>query len=361
MVFVPSGIGAQLIAFPEATWGVAPALTTARPYEFNTESLELKKTVVQGKGLRAGGLHNRGSRRKVTNYGVSGGINMDLPTQYLNPLLKWLLGSKGQSNANLVQDGVTGAYSATHAPGSMVGNSMCWQKGVPAVDGTAALPFTYVGTKWTDWTISVATGAFAQLAINLDGRNELAGAGNGDPLNGSVPGLANFTEAATNSVFHFREATLLTGGTATTTSGITSVSGAVVAGNVKSAEVKYASHLDTERYFLGSAGFKAEQVEVDQREITGQFMVEWLNSEARYNAFAADTPTTLQLSFVGDPIGSGSDHQQLTILVPQIFLEGESPKVGGPAVVTQTVPFTGLDDAVNNPIQVLYWTIDATD
>lgn len=358
-VFVNSGMGAQLIMLPESVYGTAPSLAAAQAYEFNSEGLELKKTVVQGKGLRGGGLHNRGSRRVLTNYEVAGPVAMDLPTRNLNQLLWLMFGSKAQAAATLTQDASTGAYSATHAPGTLLGTSMCIQKGVPSVDGTTANPFTYVGMKLMDWQIAVATGAIASLALTWDGRNELAGAStNGDPLNASVPGLGAFAEAATSSVFHFREATLLTGGTCTTTAGVTSISGAVAAGNVKSAEVKYGFHLDNTRFFLGSKGYKAEQIENDYRDITGQFVIEWLNSHAMYDAFAADTPTALELTFVDGAIGSGADHSSLTLLIPQIFLEGDSPKVGGPAVVTQTVPFTGLDDAVNNPIQATYWTLD---
>jgi hypothetical protein len=359
-VFVNSGIGAQIIMTPESPYGVAPDLSSAQPYEFNSETLELKKTIVQGKGLHAGGLHNRGARRVLTNYAVVGGITMDLPTRYLNQLLWQMFGSKAQAAAVLTEDATTGAYSATHAPGTLLGQSMAIQKGVPSVDGTAANPFTYTGMKLTDWAISVATGAIASLVTTWDGRNELGGnATHGDLLNASVPALGTFTEAANNNVFHFREATLYTGGTVSTAGGITSVTGNQALGNVKSAEVKYAFKLDNSRYFLGSKGFKAEQLENDYRDVTGQFVIEWLNSEAQYEAFAADTPTCLELTFVGDGIGTGTDHAGLTILIPQIFLEGDSPKVGGPAVVTQTVPFTGLDDSTNNPIQATYWTLDA--
>jgi hypothetical protein len=359
-VFANSGLGAQLVMLPEATYGVAPTLTSPMAFEFNSETLALKKNIVQGMGLHAGGLFNRGVRRVLTTYSAGGGITMDLPSRALNRLLMQMFGSKSLAAATLVQDGVTGAYSATHAPGSLLGTSMCIQKGVPSVDAaSAANPFTYVGQKLTDWEISVATGAIATLALNWTGRNELAGAGNGDPLNGSVPALATFTEPVTDQIFHFREATLYSGGACTTTAGVTSVTGNSAAGNVRSAKVKMAFHLDTGRYFLGSNGFIAEPIENAFRDITGEFVIEWLNSEAMYNAFAADTPTTLQLQFIGPSIGSGSDHSTLTILIPQVYLEGDTPQVGGPAVVTQTVTFTGLDDGANNPIQALYWTLDS--
>jgi Phage tail tube protein len=359
--FVNSGIGAQLVGQLETTYGVAPALTGANlmPLEFNTESLELKKTAVQGKGLHAGGLHNRAARRKVTNYECSGNIAMDLPTRYINQLLMLMFGSKSLTPATLTQIATSGVYSATHGPGTMLGSSATFQVGKPSVDGGAASPFTYVGCKVTDWEISVATGALAQLSLSITGRNELAGATNSDPLNASAPALATFTENANNDVFHFREATLLTGGTPTTTSGVTSITGATAAGNVKMASVKYAMKYDNARYFLGSAGFKAEPIENDFRDITGSIEVEFLNAETMYNAFAADTPTALQFVFTGPIIGtSGTNTQLLKLLIPVIYLEGESPKVGGPAVLTQKIPFTGLDDLVNNPLQATYQTVD---
>jgi hypothetical protein len=423
--------------YPSPGYGTVPsglAGGSAQPYEFNSETLALTKTTVQGPGIHAGGLHNRSARRVLTNYQVAGSITMDLPSRYLNQLLFQMFGSKAQSGAALLQDATTGAYTGVHGPGTLQGTSMCIQKGVASVDGTAANPFTYVGMKMTDWEISVATGAIASFVTNWDGRNELAGAGNGDPLNGSVPALVGFNEAANNSVFHFRQATLYSGGTVGTAAipnttalgtpafpatnvqflntfgqlaavaitggtissvkingvqvgtgagtygvaagnyisvtytgsptwtwfpGMTTVTGNTAAGNVKSANIKYAFHLDNTRFFLGSNGFKGEPIENNFRDITGQFVVEWLNSEAMYNAFAADTTTTLVLQFQGPVIGSGTDHSSLTLTIPQVFLDGESPKVSGPAVVTQTVPFTGLEDGINNPIQAQYWTLDS--
>lgn len=441
-VYVNSGIGSQLVMIPETTYGVAPALTgaTLMPVEFESEGLELKKTTVTGAGLHAGGLHNRAARRKLTNYEATGPITLDLPTRYLNGLLKQMFGSAGQPLATLTQISTSGVYTATHQPGPLKGQSMCIQKAVPSVDGTAPNPFTYVGMKLTDWEISVATGALAKLALTWTGRNELAGAfpnggasASGDPLNAATPALAPFVEAANNDVFYFREATLftgtptsgtaggsalssppsvpattvavqspypyltavtITGGTLTfvyvngvqvgTTAGtyavpangyvsityssaptwtwfagVTTLGSPVALGNVKTASVKYSFHYDDARYFLGSAGFKAEPIENNWRDISGQLEIEWLNAESMYTAFAGDTPLAVRLDFVGAQIGtSGTNTQLMSILVPAIYLDGEAPKVGGPAVVTQKVPFVGLDDGTNNPIQAVYQTVD---
>jgi hypothetical protein len=55
---------------------------------------------------------------------------------------------------------------------------------------------------------------------------------------------------------------------------------------------------------------------------------------------------------------SGGAPELLDIIVPNIKLDGETPKVGGPAVVTQAVSFTGLDDETNPQIQITYQTLD---
>lgn len=361
-IYVNSGIGAQIVMQPEGTtYGAAAALTGANlmPFEFDSETLELKKTTVQGVGLHAGGVYNRAARRKLTNYSASGAITMDLPTRYMNQLLMQMMGSKGQTLAALTEMGTTGVQKAVHAPGSLLGTSMTIQKGVPSVDGTAPSPFTYTGMKLTDWEVSVATGAIAKFITTWTGRNELGGPGNNDPLNGSVPSLATFSEATSNDVFFFREASVVIGGTPSTTSGVTSLAGGTTAGNIRTAMVKQAFKLDTARFFLGQNGFIGEPIENNYRDITGTFEIEWLNAETMYAAFAQDTPTSIQLTFAGEQIGtSGSNTQLLSILIPVIYLDSEAPKISGPAVVTQKVAFTGLDDGVNNPIQITYQTID---
>lgn len=180
---------------------------------------------------------------------------------------------------------------------------------------------------------------------------------NSDPLNVTYPALATWTNTSMD-VFHFRDATLLTGGTASTTSHITSVSGASSNTNVTSASFKVMNPVASKRFNLGSSGFKLEQVDNGFRQITGSLEVEWLSSEAMYAAFSLDTPTALQLNFQGNAIGTGSNYETFNVLIPYIKLDGESPKVGSPDIVKQKVNFSGLDDETNNQIQVTYTTLD---
>jgi hypothetical protein len=358
-----SGLATQLTSpVTETTYGVVPAAlsSTTKFSAFKSETLELKKAPQQGKGLLSGKRYGQAARRVITDWTVGGGVTMDLPARGLQQWLFPMFGSYGQAASVLTQDGATGAYSATHAPGFLAGHSFCIQKGVPSADNGTVEPVTELGLKITEWEITNQKGAIVQLVCTMDGRNELAGAGNSDPLNGSVPSLVSYSAPPAGGVFHFAQGSVYTGGTCSTTSGVTSVSAPVKAGNVKSFSVKHTAKLDTERFFAGNAGFKADQLDNDLAEVTGQLTIEWLSSQARYNAFAADTPTPVQLQFIGPAIGSGSDFSTLIILISDVFFEGESPKVGGPEVVVQTIPFTGLDDSVNNVIQATYWTLDTT-
>lgn len=359
---VGSGLAAQLVAKDEGTYGVAADLSSGIDcFEFQNETLELKKTAVDSNALAAGHVYKRTKRRVLTNYDVNGAVNMDLPTRNLGFFLRYMIGDFTHA---VTEISTTGVYKTIfQAVDNQVSHSFTLQKGVPATDATVE-PFTYVGCKIASWEISCSVGAIAALVLNIDARNELAGSGNSDPLNVSVPTLATWAPVTTGlgmSVFHFREATLYTGGTPAINTGVVSLTSPDTASNVKDVTIQHAFNLDTNRVFLGSSGFKSEPIESDYRAITGSFTAEFLSSEALYDAYAADTTTSLELTFVG-PIGgtSGANTEKLDILIPNIKLEGESPKVGGPAVVTQQINFTGYDDETTTPIQITYQSEDST-
>ena len=363
---VGSGLSTQIVATAESTYGVVPSLTAARCYEIKSETLELKKKTVQGQGLAAGHLYDRTKRRVLTNYDLGGAMVMDLPTRQLAFWIQFMVGSFGQTLATPTQIGSTGVYQSYHqgvggsqTVGGLLGHSLCIQKGVAENTGTVD-PFTYCGMKISDWEIKCSVGNIAEMTLTFDGRNELAGAGNSDPLNVTVPVLQSWAGPPTTGLgeglFHFREATVYTGGTPAYGTGVASLTGASVAGYVKDIDIKHSVKFDNSRFFFGSSGFKSEQIENGFRSITGSMTVEYTSPSAYYNVFAADTTTSLELKFVGPSVSSSN--YLLDILIPNIKLDGESPKVPGPAVITEAATFTGLDDETTCPIQILYQSED---
>jgi Phage tail tube protein len=359
-IAVGAGLAGQIVAQTEGTYGVAPSLASARSYEFKSETLELKKTTITGEGLAAGKVYQRARRRVLTNYDMGGAIVMELPTRQMAFWAQFMVGSFGQGLATPTQIASSGIYASYHQPGSLTGHSFAVQKGVPAADNAAVEPFTEVGCKISDWELKVATGAIAELTLTLTGRNELGGTGNGDPLNGAVPTLATFGTPSSGrgeELFHFRQATLYSGGTPNLAGGKVTLAGATAVANVKDASVKHSFKFDDARYFLGSNGFKAEPIENGYRSITGALTAEWFSNEALYNSFSADTTTSLQLTFVGPTVSTSN--YLFDVIIPNIKLDGETPKIPGPPVVTQAVTFTGLDDEATAPIQILYQSEDS--
>jgi hypothetical protein len=357
---VGSGLSAQLVAKDEVTYGVAPSLTSGvDSFEMKSDTLELKKTVVTGQGLAAGRVYERTKRRVITDWGVSGNIPLDLPTRNLSSFLRHMGGDVTETPTEV---GVTGIYSTVFQPKSAFrGHSFCMQKGVPAVDDATVEPFTYVGCKISGWTISVAAGQAGALSLSFICRNELAASGNSDPLNASVPPLATFatpTDGLGLSLFHFKEAAIYSGGTPTLTSGVVSLAGATALGNVQNISIQQQIGFDAQRQFVGGKGFIAEPVENGYRALTGSMTIEWLSSMAAYEAFVGDTPTSLQLTFTGATVSTSN--YLLDIIIPNVEFEGESPKVPGPGVITQAVPFTGTDDEATTPIQITYQSEDVS-
>lgn len=372
---VASGLGTQLIANDESPFGVAANLAAGRSYEIKSETLELKKTTVQGEGLAAGRVYDRGKRRVLTNYDVSGNIILDLPTRQLAFWLTYMLGSWGQALVTPTQIGSTGIYKSVHQGlggsqtlGGMLGHSFSVQKGIATADNGVVEPVTEVGCKLTDWELKCAVGQIAELTLSVDGRNELAGpfpnggiGSSPDPLNPTTPALANFnipTSGLGEGLFYFRQATLFTGFAYSYSSNLIApcTNSSYAAAQIKDIDIKHTVKLDTSRFFLGSAGYKAEQIENGFRSMTGTFTAEWQSSMAWYNAYANDVPTSLELTFVGQTVGASN--YLLDVIIPNIHLDGESPKAPGPAVVTQSVGFTGLDDEATCPIQVIYQSED---
>jgi hypothetical protein len=357
-----SGLANQWAALDETTYGVAPTLTGAPFYAAKSDSLGLKKVTKQGTGIFAGSLAARGSRRVVTGYNAGGSLMMELPERGMNPWLYRMLGSFGQSAAALTQDGTTGAYSATHALGPLEGHSFALQAGRPTVDGTV-VPFTYTGCKVQEWEVSCALGDVAELALTIEARNELALSNvspHVDSLNASVPSLLAYSAPPAGSVFRWLGGSILYGGTASTTSGVTSISSPTVAANLTGTmSLKCSRPLDLDRYAPDVAPYRNEPIQNGLTAITGSFGVEWLSAGTYYAAYQADTATAIQLKFTTVPIGSGSDVATFSLMVPLAKLNGEPPKSDGPQVLTQTVPWDGLDDGANNILQATYWTLDS--
>ncbi len=341
---VGSGLSAQ-IGFAQET-AVGTIATPTRFLEFNSESLSLEKNIVQGSGLRAGGQYARSNRRAYTTKTAGGDVELDVVTRGMGLLFKNMLGAAAPP---VLIGGVGSAYQHVYTPGNTTGLSMTVQKGVPQLDGVVR-PFTYNGCKVAEWELSCEVGEILTLSVGLDAWNETTG---------TALATASYTAGA--QPFHFAQGAILLGGTASTSGGVTTLTGGTAVAAVTGASISGTNNLANERFYFGSAGVKAEQIENDWRELSGSLDVEFVSQAAVYDTFASDAATALQLTFTNPTAISGSNFPTVEVLIPSIRFDGESPQVGGPDIVTQSCDFTGLEDAAGNPaIQIRYITADST-
>jgi hypothetical protein len=161
-----SGLSSSVGFAAETTYGVPVAAT--RFFEFDSESLQIKKTPIQGTGLRGGAYLAAASRRSTGTRTADGDVTMDVPSNGLGLLLSHMLGST--ATATSIGGGL---YQQVHGVGTLNGRSLTTQIVRAATDGDlTSAAFTYPGCKVTGWEFSVASSAELKLKLTLDARDE---------------------------------------------------------------------------------------------------------------------------------------------------------------------------------------------
>lgn len=163
-----SGLSSSIGFATETTYGTPVAAT--RFFEFDSESLQMKKTPIIGTGLRGGAYLPAASRRASGTRTVDGDINMDVPSNGFGLLLFHMLGTPTGMTPTSLGGGL---YQQIHTLGTLNGRSFTTQVVRAATDGdltTAA--YTYPGCKITEWEFSCAQGAQLKLKTTIAARDE---------------------------------------------------------------------------------------------------------------------------------------------------------------------------------------------
>lgn len=341
---IGSGLSAQAGWAEETTYGtfVTPAMFA----EFNSETLALAKNVAQSAGLRAGGRVARVGNRVVTTRAAAGALAMDVSSRGMGKLLKHMLGTPSPT---AVVIGATGIYRQIHVPGDLAGRSLAFQIGRPQSDGTVRA-YSYPGAKFTGWELACAVDQILGLTLNVDARTEDTG---------QALGTVSYT-TANEEKFHFGQLAIAIGGTVATTAGRTTVSGSPAALlGARGFSLKASTPLDASRFFAGGGGLKSDQIENGWRTYTLDLDTEFISKTQLYDAFAADTTVTIQITLTGTVVVTGGT-AVLRITIPAGKLDSGSPQVGGPDVIKNPVTLLAMEDGTNPVIQIEYESPDAT-
>jgi hypothetical protein len=325
---IGSGIGSWLGIKKESSFGTA--VTVDRFYEFNSEGTKYVKNTVVGQGLRNGGLVARANRRVVTTLAGEGDFEVDMQTRGMGLLLSLATGSVPTGSL------ANGVYTYLFTAQDLIGDSFTTQVAVPQYGGTLTYK-TLSGCKMTNFELSVGAGDIAKAKFSLDSKGFTTGS--------STSATVAYANIATSNLFHFAQGSI-TDNVSTTYA------------NIKDFSLTVDNSLKTDRYNLGAAGSKSEQIINGFRAISGKVTAEFTDT-VLLDKFIADTTAGLKLTFEGATIGSGSDKETLSITIPAAKFDGDTPMVSGPGVIDVSFGFTVFDDGTNEPFTITYKTLDS--
>ncbi len=336
---------------------VGTAVTPVTTYEILSETFMFNPTFLEGQGLKVGQAYPRASRSITSRLDVNGGMVLEHGDRgHLGLQWKHAIGSAIATPTVVLGT----AYKQIHTPGIKTGLSQTVQVGRPQTNGTVT-PFTYNGVKTTDWNFTLNDNAIAQLALTMDGWNEV-----------TATALATAAYTASVQNFTFKDAAnFKLGGTATTTAGETTIaSGVAIASICRGITLTGTTPMRVDGYGLGNGGVKKEQIENAFQAITGSLDLEFSSLSEIYALFKAGSYQPLQLDLThfdlagndANGVAAGPNPYLLSFILPSVKFKLGQPQLSGPDIVKMKADFTAYDDGSGtNPVfQVKIVSTDTT-
>jgi Phage tail tube protein len=233
-------------------------------------------------------------------------------------------------------------------PGTKDGLSFTAQAGNPeAASPFTSRPFTYRGCKVSQWELSCNDGQLVQLKLTVDGWREDTATALVSPAYAGAsyqPGIFSFADVSTFTL----------GGTPSTTAGVTSVAAGVSVATVcKGITLTGQTPLAGDRFGLGNAGTKREQLQNGIPTISGTLNAEFTSRAEFYDLFTANTTTAMQIDWAHGDAGTTNPYR-LSIILPAVKFKMADVKLNGADILQQDIQFEAYDDGsgTNPPIQV---------
>jgi len=308
------------ISVPETVYGT-PVVTT-RWFEYTDESLDYRKNIKQGLGLRVGGRVARSGRRVVPTADGGGDFSLECASKGMGLLWQWAVGAGTSTlvSALTYQQNFTDA----DAPGSTT-----LQKGLPRLDGTVDA-YTFTGAMCSQWELDFPQSDIVKAKFTVDSKDVLTATAYAAP-----------SYVATPNLFSFAGGSISTGAfTAPTTT--TLPIAATPLANVHGGSITVNNNPKVDRYNLGGLGRKSKP-STGLGSITGKLDIEYTDSVFR-DAVMADTPMSLMLTWTAGALGTGLE--TLTLAIPEIKFDSQLPMTNGTDLIVQSMSFQGLDNLV---------------
>lgn len=325
---VGSGIGASVGVVAESTYGTYVAPTRF----FAPKAFQVKKVqnVAPMTGVAAG--RPMVPDEVVTTTAASGQIQVDVLRKDFGLLLAHLMGS----TATPVQQAATTAYLQTHAWGDNYGRSLTLQGGFPNSAGTV-LPQTATGCKITQGVFACSVNGLVEATFDFDAKTYT-----------EAQSLAAPSYTASNTPFHFGEMAVKLG---------TYGSEASVQG-VRSVNLTISRPMDTERFYAGNSGAKAEPVWNDFVAVSGTLEIDNVTRADFADRFTGHTSTSMVIEWVGATAIASTYFPTLGFTMPKVYFGDGIGEVTGPDLIKASVPFTAFYDTTNGVVTARYMSTD---
>jgi hypothetical protein len=414
---VGSGLSASFGIATETTVGTPVAVT--RFFEFDSESMAMKKHTAQGAGLRSGGLVQRAARRSNIAREVQGDVNFAPTTNGFGLLLTHMLGSYSTTPTSIG----SGLYQQIHNVGPLAGKSFTTQIVKPDTTGTLApQAFTYPGCKVTSWELAVAQGQELKLKVGIDALDEATPSNAFAATTLAAAVTAGATSLSTTATIPAGSWIVVGNGVTAEVVQTTAVSGSgpftvTLAAAIKlnqasgayvgsATNVNYgaAASLQTASYTAGTGLFGFHEgkliaggttattsglytntggtavanvrsvtvkgsnaVKVDRWGLGSSVRSEQLDNgwrqysidvQVEYNGRAFYDAYATDAPLALQLSFTDVSGAKLSVYAPVGFLGDSGPKVAGPDILMQQITFTVLDDGTNGALQVVYTSTD---
>ncbi len=302
--------------------GVVPT----RWVEFTDETLDWKKNIKQGQGLRVGSRVARSGRRVVPTAQGGGDVKLDAVSRGLGLLWSYLMGS----GTSTLVSGSTYQQVFTFAD-SMP--SFTTQKGVPRLNGDGTFtvdPYTFRGCTCDSFEIELANADICTVKATIDAADMDTATAYTAPSYSTAP-----------NVFHFAGGAIYSG-TLTAPTATTLATGATPLADVRGGTISVNHNAKQDRFNFGGGGRKAKPT-TGLRKISGKLDVEYDTTSFR-DAVINETPMVLVANYTGGALTAGTE--MLQVVVSEIKFDDEAvPKVKSDGdLVMQSLTFEGLDN-----------------
>lgn len=337
-----SGLDAQFGTKNETTVGTE-AVPVVNFFPFNSSELTFTPSYIDNPALQAGQRFKDIGQVGIVRKAASGKVEIPVMMKGFGWWMKHALGST--ANPVLISGS---AYKQVHQPAGLRGVGFTCQVGKPEPGTGTIKALTYMGCKLNDWELTFQDNAITLFSATINAWNE-----------DNVPALATASYPTGNQSWNFSNVTAFTtGGTASTTAGVVSIASGVT---VPSVATKFSlmgnASFASERYGLGNAGVKKEQLENDFFSLSGSF-------EGEYDATTWDAPfrngTTVPIQITSTGPSIGSSVYTLDIIIPAAKINAAPAVVSGPDLVRTSGTFQVYSDGVNAPVQITLISTDST-